>query len=287
MYFLTLGNVVSCKLLRTNYTISRRVYYHRSCASMASLVASGQISNIDMAFVSDAANETLGVELFFSFDPTLLHVFGMSSLLADSPSFFSTEYLNEDFTHPTTGVVTPAGVGLLGCVFDFGLANTITTVSGVPVPLLRISVIGGPGVFPGATSDLAFQNGLTVPVGGTTHNNSIAWRVDPTTPPQDTLFDLASATVPLAFVVPTFGRGDANVDGSLNLVDAIRILEHLFLANPVDCEAAADIDSNGAVAILDAIVFLNYLFLSGAPPANLTCAGNPTNGLGCSVFACP
>jgi len=249
--------------------------------------ASGQISNIDVAFVSDAANETLGLELFYSFDPTLLHVFGMSSLLADSPSFFAVEYLNEDSTHPTTGVVTPAGVGLLGCVFDFGLVNTITTAPGVPVPVLRISVIGGPGVFPGATSDLTFQNGLTVPVGGTTHNNSMAWRVDPTTPPQDTLFDLTSATVPLSFVVPMFGRGDVSGDGSLNLVDAILTLEHLFLSNPVACPAAADVDANGTVAILDAITFLNYLFLNGPPPNSIACSPQDTHGLSCDTTTCP
>ena len=248
--------------------------------------ASGQVSNIDVAFVSDSATEALGVELFYSFDPDLLHVFGASSLLATPPSFFAAGFLNEAFTHPTTGAVTLPGVGELGIVFDFGLVNNITMSPGVPVPVLRLSVVGGPGVFPGATSDLVFQNGLNVPTGGST-TNAVVWRQTPTTVPVETPINLAGAVVPLSFVVPMFGRGDVSGDGAINLVDAIMSLEHLFLSNPLNCQAAADVDASGAVAIIDVVQLLTYLFMSGPPPNSITCGSQALNGLDCDTTTCP
>ena len=72
-------------------------------------------------------------------------------------------------------------------------------------------------------------------------------------------------------VVPpgaTFRRGDADANGSLELTDAVNLLNYLFLgaANPA-CIDAADFDDNGEADISDAIASLNYQFLGGAPPA--------------------
>lgn len=249
---------------------------------------SGQVSNIDVEFVSDFATETLGISLFFGYDPSLLHVFGMSEALPGSPSFFSTQWLNEPFTHPTTGVVTPAGVGLLGAVFDFALVDTILVTPGVPTPVMRIQVLGGPGAFPGATSDLVFANGLNMPTGGTS-TNVVVWRPSPTEPPDDTSIDLSSASVPLTFVLPpSFARGDVNGDTAIQIVDAILILQFLFLSVPIDCVAAADINSDGAAGIVDAIVLLNYMFLSGPAPIGLACGSQLLHGLDCAAqTVCP
>ena len=64
-----------------------------------------------------------------------------------------------------------------------------------------------------------------------------------------------------------FRRGDANGDGSLNVVDPIRILGHLLAAptgNP--CSDAMDVDDLGTVEISDAILLLDFLFQRGSPP---------------------
>jgi hypothetical protein len=64
-----------------------------------------------------------------------------------------------------------------------------------------------------------------------------------------------------------FQRGDANGDGSLNVVDPIRILGHLLAAptgNP--CSDAMDVDDLGTVEISDAILLLDFLFQRGSPP---------------------
>ncbi len=67
---------------------------------------------------------------------------------------------------------------------------------------------------------------------------------------------------------PSFIRGDANGDGSMNLVDAVAILFHLFAPAPrLACEDHADLDDNTRVTTTDAIYVLQYLFRSGPPPS--------------------
>lgn len=71
-----------------------------------------------------------------------------------------------------------------------------------------------------------------------------------------------------------FVRGDANRDGSINLSDAIAILDHLFRGIPLSCEDAGDVDDSGSLNLTDAIGLLGYLFRSGEAPR----APHPTPG---------
>lgn len=65
-----------------------------------------------------------------------------------------------------------------------------------------------------------------------------------------------------------FLRGDVSGNGSIDITDVIRILNHLFAGspNPV-CEDAADIDDDGRIVISDAIQLLGHLFNSGVAPS--------------------
>ena len=97
-------------------------------------------------------------------------------------------------------------------------------------------------------------------------------------------------------VTPVFHRGDADNNGSLQLTDAVRILNVLFLGvGTIGCKDAADADDNGSVQLTDAVRILNVLFLGvgtipspGPPPA--ACGPDPTpdsNGdLGCDSSSC-
>jgi hypothetical protein len=83
-----------------------------------------------------------------------------------------------------------------------------------------------------------------------------------------------------------FLRGDALSDGTVNITDAISVLNHLFLAGGAPtCWDAADGDDNGAVNLTDAVFALNYLFLSGPAfpaPGSSECGPDPTaDALGC------
>lgn len=65
----------------------------------------------------------------------------------------------------------------------------------------------------------------------------------------------------------SFIRGDANGDNTINLADAIGILQYLFNGSAVpDCLKASDIDDSSNVNIGDAISLLAFLFSGGPAP---------------------
>lgn len=90
-----------------------------------------------------------------------------------------------------------------------------------------------------------------------------------------------------------FIRGDANQDGSVNIADAVLILDSLFgmPAAILLCEDAADANDDEQLNIADAVSLLGFLFTPGAsePPAPFPYVdrdGTGNGALGCKpVFA--
>ncbi len=87
-------------------------------------------------------------------------------------------------------------------------------------------------------------------------------------------------------------RGDAIGTGSINLLDVLAILKHLFKNGPSPgCRKAGDVDDNGRLNLSDAIFLANYLFQQGGPlpQPNESCGVDPTpDNLNCEVYpACP
>ena len=81
-----------------------------------------------------------------------------------------------------------------------------------------------------------------------------------------------------------FRRSDTNGNGDLELADAVKLLNFLFLGGPApDCRDAADSDDSGDLGLSDAVRHLNFLFLGGlAPPGSDGCHPDPTpDNLGC------
>lgn len=58
-----------------------------------------------------------------------------------------------------------------------------------------------------------------------------------------------------------FIRGDSNQDGSVDFLDGLHTLHHLFLGTPVPCADALDHDDNGHLLILDGLLPLYTHFL--------------------------
>jgi hypothetical protein len=85
-----------------------------------------------------------------------------------------------------------------------------------------------------------------------------------------------------------FVRGDSNGDGSPDIADAVTILLWLFVEGlEPGCERSADVDDGGDLNVTDAIRLLDFLFLGGgAPPAPFpTCGRDETpDHLGCLSF---
>ncbi len=75
-----------------------------------------------------------------------------------------------------------------------------------------------------------------------------------------------------------FRRGDCNVDGTVNIADAIFNLSYQFQMGPSHCLDAHDVNDNGAVNIADVVFQVTHLFGMGSPiPAPFPdCGVDPT-----------
>jgi hypothetical protein len=89
--------------------------------------------------------------------------------------------------------------------------------------------------------------------------------------------------------VPRFSRGDSNSDESMNIADAVYILQNLFANGPaILCMDAGDSNDDGGVNIADAVYILQHLFADGPEPPFpfLTCGYDPTaDELECTAYA--
>jgi hypothetical protein len=89
-------------------------------------------------------------------------------------------------------------------------------------------------------------------------------------------------------LVHQFRRGDANIDGSVDIADPIHVLEHLFSAGPAPpCRAAGDADADGSQDIGDVIRLLSFLFSGGPPPAPPFPGCGTVPAADCDVPSCP
>jgi hypothetical protein len=102
-------------------------------------------------------------------------------------------------------------------------------------------------------------------------------------------FDAMSITKTGADPSSPFRRGDSDGEGNVNITDAVRTLNVLFLGlGEITCLDAADTDDDGTVNLTDAIRTLNVLFLGlGEIPAPGTaaCGIDPTaDDLACAAY---
>ena len=71
----------------------------------------------------------------------------------------------------------------------------------------------------------------------------------------------------ICFEGPVFRRGDANGDGSVDVSDAVTVLQYLFEGFALGCVDAADFSDSGSVNIADPVGIVGFLFGGEAPPA--------------------
>ncbi|MEM7261335.1 MAG: dockerin type I repeat-containing protein, partial [Planctomycetota bacterium] len=97
---------------------------------------------------------------------------------------------------------------------------------------------------------------------------------------------------PTICVVPPsdFRRGDANAqDGTVNIADAIFLLEFLFAGGLIPpCFPAADTNDDETLNIADAVSILGYLFSGDPPPlapGPIDCGPDPTAGPSCATYS--
>ncbi len=86
---------------------------------------------------------------------------------------------------------------------------------------------------------------------------------------------------------PALKRGDANIDGSLDIADPVRVLGHLFEGRAVRCRDACDANDDGRLDLSDPITLLLHLFRAARPlpvPTGTCGADETADGLGCENF---
>jgi hypothetical protein len=76
-----------------------------------------------------------------------------------------------------------------------------------------------------------------------------------------------------------FIRGDSSNNGSINIQDAVLLLNHLFSGTDVDCLDACDMNDDGAVNLVDPVFGLMYTMgLGPVPPSpGDVCGADPTS----------
>ncbi len=83
--------------------------------------------------------------------------------------------------------------------------------------------------------------------------------------------------------LPALKRGDANGDGSVNIADAINLIQYLFNNGPTPgCLEAADVNDDGLNDVSDAVFLIQFQFLDGSPPPAPypTCGTDPNGASG-------
>jgi hypothetical protein len=78
------------------------------------------------------------------------------------------------------------------------------------------------------------------------------------------------------FNLPPVDCGDANADGTVNVSDAVYIINYIFVSgNPPDPYKAADVNCDTVVNVSDAVWIINYIFVGGNPPCDTSGNGQP------------
>jgi len=64
-------------------------------------------------------------------------------------------------------------------------------------------------------------------------------------------------------------RGDADDDGSLNITDAVFLVDFIFFSGPPPpCFEEGDVNGDAAISVADAVHLVQYIFFGGPPPAD-------------------
>jgi hypothetical protein len=90
--------------------------------------------------------------------------------------------------------------------------------------------------------------------------------------PQQVLFSHGQIEV----TCPEYMCGDANADGTVNVSDAVYLINYVFIGgaapNPM---ASGDANCDGTANVSDAVYIINYVFIGGTPPCDLDANGQP------------
>lgn len=145
----------------------------------------------------------------------------------------------------------PIGVTVSGTVTSYGSASEAVTVT----LLQGTSVIGSPQVLTGASGSVPYSQNYSfpaVPAGEYTLKVEKKGHVTRE-------YAVTVVSAPVVQDIKIYMLGDINEDGSINIQDVIRLLNHVNNSNTISDTKHCDINKDGAVNIQDVIRLLNHV----------------------------
>ncbi len=221
-------------------------------------------------------NDVAGFSMAFTYDASLVAVSEVSPaepLAGLDPDFFEVSILEE------SGVAT--GGVTVGVVIDFLVAPPLL-IAASETAVVTIDIDTIPTAAASTISEVYFEDGVhgPIPISNVVTVNLQSF-IALTVPGQITLESATSST---------FRRGDSNLDGVLDLADAIFDLSYQMAGGPAMCLSAHDADNDGNIDLEDSIFCLTFMFLGGPllPAPYPSCGVDSTpDGLTCETSNCP
>ncbi len=212
-------------------------------------VRPGQVSTLDFAAFN--LDPLQGFTISMQFDPERVQV--LSAHVDDT----ITDAVGAEFVDPM--IDNESGTFILGVLLDIlpPFENQLIPASGLGLTIARADFVVPPVVDPErpfeTEIDLRLVDGLGKPPKKnifTIDNNSV-------------LPLLVDGSVVVSGELP-FIRGDAAIDGRVDITDAIRVVNYALLQiQEVRCQKAADANDDGRVDLADVLYILLYLFDRG------------------------
>ncbi|MEM7167614.1 MAG: dockerin type I repeat-containing protein [Planctomycetota bacterium] len=162
----------------------------------------------------------------------------------------------------------------VGAIIDIFSAHPLPTGSRSIVHLLFRAL---PGAFPGAATEIRLD-----PI-----DNFVVIEGQAVEPL------LAHGLLTFSSTIAIFSRGDANLDGHIDVTDVVFVSKYALSPGvPLPCADAVDANDDGIVDTADALHLVSFLFVGGPRPAapSPTCGVDPTtDGLSCPGYSqlCP
>lgn len=206
-------------------------------------------SNNNVGILADHSFDLAGYSLGVTFDGTYLQLDSVTvgGTLADEADFVAPS-VNNSFS--------PSGsFGTLGVVLDLSPPLDLVIPHGFGNLIAMLSFTASANI-PLSPHAVIVDTGLGVPPVDLTLVDPLGVSIVP-----DALPGILTPIQGNPFI-----RGDANMDGMVNIADAVRILEYLFTGGSVPCLEAVDANDDGNPDIADAVRVLGYLFQSQSPP---------------------
>ena len=148
-------------------------------------------------------------------------------------------------------VTVAKGFTVSGTVKSYGSASEVVTVT----LLQGTSVIGSPQVLTGASGSVPYSQNYSfpaVPAGEYTLKVEKKGHVTRE-------YAVTVVSAPVVQAIKIYMLGDINEDGSINIQDVIRLLNHVNNSNTISDTKHCDINKDGAVNIQDVIRLLNHV----------------------------